>query len=149
MHGYFWCREKLKRKLEAFAGGQFLMETKQGLVFRGEIAGWSIPDMNRRRIVIQFAWLCERHFGIDARWNPVTRWVLLEPPTGSPGLDVEFTTYYFQRKRDDRGERIKMWNSSGEVCRFYTKDDPENLRQVGESFLPHYKPPKPDAGPED
>lgn len=156
MHGYYWDRLRLKKKLEEFTGGQFLMETKEGLVFRGEMEKWFIPDMSQRRIFIYFSWLCERHFRLDELFRPVTKWTLLESPARSHCLNVEFTTYYFQRKRDGkdgkepREERIKMWTPLGEVCRFFKGNDPSNLKQQepGDEFLPCYKP-KPDSGPED
>ncbi|OGI95442.1 hypothetical protein A2917_02675 [Candidatus Nomurabacteria bacterium RIFCSPLOWO2_01_FULL_42_17] len=150
MHGYYWSRVSLEKELKKFAGGQFLMETKEGLVFRGQIQKWSIPDMGQRKVLVYFDWLCERRFGVDKDFKPISKWVLLEPPSGFQCLTIEFTSYYFQRKRKDREERIKMWTLLGEVCRFFQKEDPSNLRQQesGE-FLPYYQPPAPDAGPGD
>lgn len=153
MHGYFWSRKRLKEKLSEFTGGQFLMETKleskEGFVFRGEIRDWSIPDMKKKRVLIYFNWLCEQRFGLDQFWRPVPKWVLLEPPPGSQCLDVQYKSYYLQRQKEGRKKRIKMWTPLGEVCRFYQKDDPSNLKQQEGEFLPCYEPSKPDSGPQD
>lgn len=135
MHGYYWDRQKLKDKLSAFSDGQFLLIARSGLILRGEIKGWSIPDMNKRRVVLSFKWLCEEHFG---KWHP----------SGSLNLDVEFRFFYFQRKKEGREERVKMWTTFGEVCRFFVKDDPSNLKQQNDEFMPRYKH-KHDSGPED
>ena len=61
MHGYYWDRQRLKNKLAAFSGGQFLIESKNGLVYRGEIKEWSIPDMEKKLVSVCFVWLCEEH----------------------------------------------------------------------------------------
>lgn len=162
MHGYFWCRKRLKERLKTFVGGQFLMETmvetevrsrvkatretSKGLVFRGKIESCSIPDMTQKRVLIYFSWLCEGRFGLNELWQPIPKWVLLEPPLGSQHLDVEFTTYYFQRRKG----RIKMWTTTrGEVCRFYQSDDPSNLRREGDEFVPCYEPSGSASNPED
>ena len=109
MHGYYRDRMRLNNKLATFDGGQFLIENKNGLVYRGEIRDWSIPDMSQKRILIFPSWLCEPSFGVDKDFKPVPKWVLVKPTLGFRFLNVEFTFYYFQRKREDREERIKMW----------------------------------------
>jgi len=144
MHGYYYDRTRLKKKLEKFNLGQFLMETKvgdkQGLVFRGEIRFCSIPDMDEKIVMVYFNWLCEQRFGVDQFFTPIPRWVLLEPPVGFQNLIVNFSSYYFQRKKEGREERIKMWSSHGEVCRFFKRGDPSNLEKKGDEFLPGYQP---------
>lgn len=151
MHGYYWDRVRLKEKLEEFTGGQFLMETKAGLVFRGEIRDVFIPDMNRKQLFVVFEWLCEPRFGgLDKNSHPMQSWILLEPLAESQHLDVEFRFYYLQRKREDREERIKMWTVLGEVCRFFKKGDLSNLvKQKSGEFLPSYQPSALNLGPED
>lgn len=146
MHPYLVDRGRLDKKLVDYAGGQFLMETKiedkEGMVFRGEIRFCSIPNMNQKLVLVYFNWLCERRFGTDEFLRPIPIWVLLKPPLEFQFLSVKFTSYYFQRKKEGREERIKMWTDPlGEVCRFFKKGDPSNLKQkepCGE-FSPCYK----------
>lgn len=135
MHGYFWDRKYLERKLTEFNKGQFLMETKEGLIFRGEIKECVIPSKKNRRVLISFEWLSERRLFLDAWWKPKPRWVLLEPPRGVPFLDVGFTSYYTQQDE----ERIKMWGTFGEVCKFFRKDDHTNLVRNGNEIVPHWE----------
>ncbi|MEI8174695.1 MAG: hypothetical protein WCG28_01970 [bacterium] len=149
MHGYFWDVSRLREEMAKFAGGQFLMETKVGLVFRGEIRDWVIPDVNKKKILVYFNWLCEPRFGVDKFFTPKPKWILFNPPLGFQFLNVEFTCYYFQRKKLGREERIKMWTPQGEICRFFQKADPSNLKQQGDELLPCYKPSKFDSDPEE
>lgn len=130
MHGYCFDKEKLKRKLKEFKKGQFLMETKEGLVFRGEIKECVIPDERYRKISMSFNWLCERIFILDALWEPVPTWVRLEPPIGSSHLDVEFSSYYIQHDE----ERLKMWSTFSEKCHFFKWKDLTNLVLIGDKF---------------
>lgn len=123
MHAYRWDRKYLKDKLTEFDGGQFLMDTKEGLIFRGEIKECVIPNDKARRVLVSFSWLCERRLFLDELWKPKPRWVLIEPPHGSSFLDVEFSSYYTQQDED----RVKMWGTFGEVCRFFRKEDHTNL----------------------
>ena len=109
------------------------METKEGLVFRGEIKECAIPSNKNRRVLISFNWLSERRLFLDEWWKPKPQWVLLEPPHSSSTLDVGFSSYYTQQ---DEG-RIKMWGELGEVCRFFGKDDHTNLVRNGDEIL-HY-----------
>ena len=154
MHLYYSCRKRLKKELIKFLGGQFLMERKDGLVFRGQIRELFIPDMDKKVLRVGFDWLCEPHFGVDQFLEPKPKWVLLQIPPEFE-LVVEYTSYYFQRKKDGkdgkgiREERIKMWTPRGEACRIFQAKDPSNLKQQGDEFLPCYQPPKADAGPED
>lgn len=152
MHGYYWDRVRLKNKLAAFTSGQFLIETKlqdeERLVFRGDVKVWDIPDMSKRRIVVYFDQLWEQRFGWDASISRrVSKWVSINPLS----MEVDYRYYYFQRERQDRLERIKLWTPIGEVCRCFRLGDPSNLKQEGGVFLPLYRPPKPDSvsNPED
>lgn len=135
MHGYFWDKKRLGKRLGKFQNGQFLMETKEGLVFRGEIKECVIPTGKNRQVLIAFNWLCEQRFVLDEWWKPVPKWTRVEPPIGSLHLDVTFSTYYIQYDE----ERLKMWGEFGEVCRFFKKDDYTNLVQNGHEFVPYYK----------
>ena len=129
MHGYYWKR---LNKLAEFDGGQFSMETKEGLVFRGEIRDCYAPNDKNKRVLISFNWLSERRFVLDNYWKSRPKWYLIETPTGSPYLDVRFTTYYSQPDED----RIKMWGELGEICRFFKKGDHSNLVRCGDEFVP-------------
>ncbi len=141
MHQYFWSPERLKKKLDDFSGGQFRMETKEGLVFQGEIDSWEIPDLNKRILNIHFRRLFERRFKLNSKWSPVERWVEFEPPSGTTCLNIEYTTYYFQARkenekgRENRKERIKGWTRYGEIFRFYKKGDPYNLIENSDGFF--------------
>ncbi len=135
MHGYYWDKEYLKNRLAGFNGGQFLMETKEGLTFRGEIKECVIPSNKNRRVLISFNWLSERRLFLDEWWKPKTRWVLIEPPRGSSFLDVGFSSYYTQQDE----ERIKMWGAFGEVCRFFKKEDHTNLVRNWDEIIPYWK----------
>lgn len=144
VHGYFTSRKRLKKRLIEFKNGQFLMETKPGLVFRGEIRECQIPDMGKKRVLILFNWLCERRFSVDSTFTPIPKWVRLELPLETQlQLEVDYTSYYFQKE----GRRIKMWTPQKEVCRFYKQGDNENLLQAGEEFVPCYEEKTPNSGP--
>ena len=133
MHGYYWDKEYLKNKLVEFNGGQFLMETREGLTFRGEIKECVIQSNKNRRVLIFFNWLSERRFFLDEWWRPKPRWVMLEPPHSSSTLDVGFSSYYTQQDED----RIKMWGTFGEVCRFFKREDHTNLVRNNDTIIPY------------
>lgn len=135
MHGYFWDKKRLEKRLGKFQNGQFLMETKEGLMFRGEIKECVIPAGKNRRVLIAFNWLCERRFILNEWWKPVPKWVRLESPIGSSHLDVIFSTYYIQYDE----ERLKMWGELGEVCRFFKKDDHTNLVRTGDEIVSYWE----------
>ena len=142
MHLRYTDRRRLAGMLLKFYGGQFLEENKDGLIYRGEIESWVIPDMNRKQVRIRFKWLCEKRFGMDKNFFvPVPKWVLVKLPPNFE-LVVDYTSYYFQRerkiekpKKPARRARIKLFTTRG-ICRFFQKFDPSNLTQSEDEFLP-------------
>lgn len=157
MHLYYTCRKRLLEEVnKKFLFGQFLMERQDGLVFRGQFRRLIIPNMDKKLVEVEFVWLREPRFvGVDKFCQPIPpKWVLVQIPLCFR-LRVEYTSYYFQRKRDGtdgkevREERIKMRTPRNEVCRIFQENDPSNLKQHGDEFLPCYQPPKADSGPED
>jgi len=132
MHGYYWDKKRLERTLEEFVGGQFLMETTDDLIFRGEIKSFSIPKNGDKRILISFDWLSECRPAVDASFNRIPKWFLVEQSIESP-LDVSFSSYYSQ---PDEG-RVKMWGVRGEICHFFRKEDHTNLVRQGDEFVPY------------
>jgi hypothetical protein len=135
MHLYYWDKKRLEKTLVKFIGGQFLMETKEGLVFRGEISEYFVPDNRNKMVIITFNWLSERRLVSDANWNLVPKWYRLKPPIGHSLMNVGFTTYYSQPDED----RLKMWGEQGEVCHFFRKEDHTNLVSRGDEFVPYWQ----------
>lgn len=137
MHGYYWDRKKLEGILKEFDGGQFQMETKENLLFRGEIADSIAPSSELRRVLVSFVWLAERRSVFDENWTLRPKWFLLQQPDGlkSPYLSVEFSYYYRQTDED----RVKMRGILGEVCHFYKKEDHTNLVRQEDDLVPYGK----------
>lgn len=137
MHGYHWDRKRLEGTLNEFAGGQFQMETKEHLLFRGEIADSIAPSSEIRRVLVSFVWLAERRFIFDENWTLRPKWFLLQQPAGlkSPYLSVEFSYYYSQQDED----RVKMRGTLGEVCHFYKKEDHTNLVCNGDEIVQYWE----------
>lgn len=153
MHGYYDKPSRLKEKLAEFVGGQFLLETKigdkRGLVLRGEIIRFDIPDLTQRRVLIYFGRLWEQRFGVTELFRPVSKWILHEPPLTAQFVEVHWRWYYFQRKRvgekgkEDREERIRIKTDQKEDLHIYKIGDPTNIIDKEGSFLPNYEPTKP------
>lgn len=137
MHGYYGDRKKLEGILKGFDGGQFQMETKEHLLFRGEIANSIAPSSEIRRVLVSFVWLSERRFVFDENWTLRPKWLLLQQPDGlkSPYLSVEFSYYYRQPDED----RVKMRGTLGEVCHFYKREDHTNLVRMEDGFMQYWK----------
>lgn len=150
MHLYCKCRRRLKKEFEGFQDGQFLLERPDGLIIRGVTAGLLIPDTELCRVVVEFERLYEPRFGVDKYNNRRPIWVESNSPLGSKDLPLEYTYYYPQRERADRKRRIKMWSVHyDEVWHFFQRDDPSNLKQEGDEFLPFYQPSEPEPCPKD
>jgi len=136
-HLHRWDKGRLEKILGKFVGreAQFLMETKEGLVFRGEISDCLVPNDRNKRVFVYFNWLTERRFVPDEGGKQKLKWFLQDsPPGGSPLLDVGFAYYYSQPDED----RLKMKGDRGEVCHFFKKEDHTNLVRCGDEFTPYY-----------
>ncbi len=131
MHLYLWKVERLRDKLNNYIGGQFQIETSDG-IYRGEVASCEVTkNVKERRLTVEFKWWCIRRIkNNDIHTN--TRIVVWEEipmniELARRSIDIRFKWYYFQRDRKDRKERIKLRTDFREACRFYKPDDPTNL----------------------
>jgi hypothetical protein len=152
MHAYRWNTAKLSRKLEEFAGGQFRIENpKNGLVLQGKLGFCTIPKLSQKQVVIRPEWLAERKLVLKDSWRtPEEHWEKLSLEISQTLIPLDYTCYYFQRAyrglkgKADREERIKLWTTQGEICRFYKIKDPLILVERGSGFVPSSPP---DDGP--
>jgi hypothetical protein len=131
MHLYLWKVERLENRLEKYIGGQFQIETRDG-IYRGEIENITFSDKpNNKKMTVIFKWWCIRRIkNNDIHTNErMVFWDEIKPDSrvSKPSVEIRFTWYYFQRDREDRKERIKLKTDFGESCRFYKPDDPTNL----------------------
>ncbi len=133
MHLYYFDKKHLEETLREFAGGQFMMKTREGLVFRGKVSACFVPSKMNKRVLVYFHWLSERRLVLD-KWEMLSqKWFLVEPSIHPHFLNIGFTSYYFQPDE----ERVKMWGEFGEVCHFFTKGDHTNLVSCGDDFVPY------------
>lgn len=126
MHLYLWSIPKLQKKLERYSGGQFQIETKDG-VYRGKIADIKLSsNPKERRLEVRLDWLCIRRIRNDdfQLRTPVWEEVPRQERVSRHCIAVKFKWYYFQRKRSDRNERVKLKTDFNEICRFYRFNDP-------------------------
>ncbi|MES3032260.1 MAG: hypothetical protein V4699_03420 [Patescibacteria group bacterium] len=126
--------EKLRAMLEGFARGQFLMETPEGFVFRGEIERCWVGDDS---VFVSFTWLCERRFVFvfDGAWELrklKPKWFPLESLKGPPFLELKPGKYYYQADED----RVKIEEGKGAICHFFRKGDYTNLVKCEDEFIP-------------
>lgn len=143
MHLYHVNLQRLRDRLADFSGGQFLMETKEGLVFRGEVSRCFVPEGQSKQVSVFFNWLSERRFVLDAGWSLRPKWFPLQPPNGLQipyRLDLGYSSYYYQPDED----RVKMWGERKEVCHFFMPWDHTNLVLVEgrNEFVPYCELPK-------
>ncbi len=60
MHLYLWKVERLENRLKKYIGGQFQIETQDG-IYRGEVASYEIDKKSKeRRFTVEFKWWCIR-----------------------------------------------------------------------------------------
>ncbi len=126
MHLYLWSVENLRKKLDKYVAGQFQIETKDG-IYRGKISEIRLSsNPKERKLEVVFDWLCIRRLRNDDLqlrilvWEEVPRLESISKHC----IAVKFKWYYFQRKRQDRNERVKLKTDLNEICRFYRFNDP-------------------------
>lgn len=110
----------------------------EALSYRGEIKSLEMSSM-RRELTIRFNWLCILGRGrrdLDLGGSK-PKWIPVHQMSGcNQSITIAVTGGYFPKG----GQRIKVWTtlnmitSSGEYCRLYKPDDPDNLVWNGEEF---------------
>jgi len=108
----------------------------EALSYRGEISRLEMSP-TKRELTIHFSWLCLLGKRIDDLGTFRPRWIPVHKVRGCQQfITIAFTGGYFPKG----GRRMKVWTtlnmitSSGEFCRFYKPDDPDNLIWTGEEL---------------
>lgn len=146
MHLYLWSIARLRGSLGEYSKGQFQIETRDG-IYRGEIKDifFSEKPMDRK-MTITFKWWCIRRIkNHDIHTNDrIVVWeeIIQGRWRTTPGVEIKFDWYYFQRDRPDRKKRIKLKTNLNESCHFYRLDDPTNLVRNENGEFVEQGPPK-------
>lgn len=112
------------------------IEEGESLFYRGEIKRLEMSP-TKRELTIHFNWLCLLGKGSDGFGGSKSKWIPVHKIHGcNQSITIAVTGGYFPKG----GRRIKVWTtlnmitSSGEYCRLFKPDDPDNLVWTGEEF---------------
>ena len=115
---------------------EFGIAKGETLSYRGEISRLEMSP-TKRELTVHFSWLCLLGKEKDGFGGSKPKWVPVKKICGcNQSITIAVTGGYFPKS----GRRIKLWTtlnmitSSGEYCRLYKPDDPDNLVRRGEGF---------------